>query len=155
MFGAGPVCIAGWKPIDHFRRSDTGSVAVMAAFMLPAVAMLIGIAFDYNKITAAQRAYQIAVDDTVVSTRTRRELGTNLVPFARTHFVAMLGPEWAKTMTSLEFTRDADGIGATAVGRIPTPFFAVLRMPHFDLRVAANEKLDPVNARSSRTTRTR
>lgn len=141
--------------LNSFARHESGAIAVMAAFLLPAVVLLIGMAFDYNRISGVQRAYQLALDDTITSARFRRLHDNDLLQFARTHFAAQLGPERAKTVTALEFTRDADGIGALATGRITAPFFALLRIPHFDLKVEANEKLFAFNERSLRTPRTR
>lgn len=138
-----------------FARNDAGAIAVLAAFLLPAVVLLIGMAFDYNTISRVQRAYQFALDDTMVAARFTRAADNDLLQFTRAHFAAQLGPELAKSVTTFEFARNADGVVATAGGRIRAPFFALVRLPHFDIKVAADEKLMPFSARSSRTTRTR
>jgi Flp pilus assembly protein TadG len=138
-----------------FARDETGAIAVLAAFLLPAVVLLIGMAFDYNTISRVHIAYQSALDETIVAARSVRLADSDLRQFARNHFAGQLGPQRAASVTAFELTRTADGVAALASGRIKAPFFALVRLPHFDINVTARETLRPFSERSSRTTRTR
>ena len=138
-----------------FERADAGAIAVLGAFLLPATVLLIGMAFDYNTISRVQLAYQQALDDTMVAARSTRLADNDLRQFAQRNFAAQLGPTRAKTVTSFEFTRDADGVSALTTGRISAPFFALVRLPYVDIKVTAGEQLRPFSERSLRTARTR
>lgn len=121
-----------------FRRDERGAIAMIAAIVLPVMALLIGMVFDYDRVSKARFAYQTAIDETARLMQDRRRRGDDAGSAARAHFKARLASAPGRDDVAFDADRSSDGLRLTARGRVATPFMALARVPHVDVVVRAD-----------------